>query len=100
MKQTWNMTDTELRAHYAEARTKREVEPKPPMPFHQIMLQYDTNDDGIHVCCTCGWSECLGFGPSPEAAMEKANEHRTNVARIASLTDEELAALSWLHIGK
>ncbi len=86
MKKTWNMTDSERLAYFTEQKRKRDAEPKPPVPPHQITLEAD--DEGIHVCCSCQWFATLGYSPSPEAAWQAAAGHlaeaghRENVTRM------------------
>lgn len=41
---------------------------------HEITLGYTNNDDGVHLQCSCGWSENLGFFASVVTAAERAAE--------------------------
>lgn len=59
------------------------VDPKPNCPpSHDISVQYTTDDDGIHVCCECGWTKCLGYSPTPEQVMEASREHTREIQGV------------------
>lgn len=49
------------------------------MAEHNITLAYSTDDDGIYVVCSCGWSERIGFNATPDYALSVANQHREEV---------------------
>lgn len=43
---------------------------------HDMQLGYTNNDDGVHLTCSCGFEENLGFTCSPETAYETAIAHK------------------------
>jgi hypothetical protein len=46
---------------------------------HEMNVRYSTDDDGIWVMCTCGWSKCLGHYVTPEQVMEASREHTKEI---------------------
>lgn len=45
------------------------------MNRHAMRLTYTTDDDGVHIECSCGWRVVLGFEASPGAAYFAALQH-------------------------
>ncbi len=46
------------------------------MKEHRVTLEYNTDDDGIHIGCSCGWEKNLGFNPTPGDVADANDEHR------------------------
>jgi len=43
---------------------------------HRIEITYTTDDDGIHLSCSCHWDKCIGYFPTVEDIMREAEKHR------------------------
>lgn len=50
---------------------------------HFVVVHYTHDDDGIHVSCSCWYDECLGFSPTPEEVLRRADLHRNQEEEIA-----------------
>lgn len=42
---------------------------------HRSELTYTVHDDGVWICCSCGWGHCLGFSSTVAAAYAIFREH-------------------------
>lgn len=42
---------------------------------HQLRVSYTTDDDGIHVICSCGWEKILGHDPAVEDVVAAKRDH-------------------------
>ena len=42
---------------------------------HQLRVAYTTDDDGIHIICSCGWEKNLGFDPTPDDVIAAEHDH-------------------------
>lgn len=42
---------------------------------HEMVLWYTTDDDGIHLRCTCGEDICLGFDPKVHEVVAANAKH-------------------------
>lgn len=47
---------------------------------HEITVSYTTDNDGIHLHCSCGWDEGLGHNPTVDQLTEAADRHHRDSA--------------------
>ena len=52
-----------------------------------MTLGYNTDDDGVHLRCICGWEAILGFDADPHEAARLADDHLDSTSPLAKMCE-------------
>jgi hypothetical protein len=51
---------------------------------HEMTVRYTADDDGILLCCSCGWAQCLGYFPSVDHLVQAQQAHQDQITSVPS----------------